>query len=126
MRPHEGIGEEIEPPLIPGGFDEADEFKGEVAEVVAAHIELFEIGEGRYGREDFADGVRAEGEHVKELKAVDLARDEGEIVGREVEFEPRGEADVGVGSEVVSIGDAVKGAEGGATEFGEMMAAARV
>ena len=46
MRPHEGVGEEVEPPLIPGGFDEGEEFEREVAEAVAAHVQLFEIGEG--------------------------------------------------------------------------------
>ena len=45
MRPHEGIGEEIEPPLVPGGFDEGKKFEREVAEVVAPHVELFQICE---------------------------------------------------------------------------------
>lgn len=31
---------------------------------------------------------------MKELEAINLVRDEGEIVGGEVEFQSRGEADV--------------------------------
>ena len=57
------------------------------------------------------------------MEAVDLVGDEGEIVGGKVEFQSGSKADVGVGSEVVSVHDAVKGSETGAAEFGEAMAA---
>lgn len=59
---------------------------------------------------------------MKELEVVDLVGDGSEIVGGKVEFESGGEADVGVRTEVVGISDAVKRAEGRATQFAELKA----